>query len=208
MGFIRNTKLSTQFIVITLIALASMAVISGVNAITLKNSLLMERKSLIKSAVEIAYNVVLTEATRAEANGEDIAAAQKKMIAQFYEMSFGDNEYFFAVNEQGVSIVSPTAREVEGKSLFNAKDAKGKFFVRELIKNGKNVDGGFTDYYWKRANSDEPINKISYTKTYEAWGWVIGTGLYLDDINALFFEKLVNSLVILTGSVFVMMPSV
>lgn len=120
-------------------------------------------------------------------------------------MSFGDNEYFFAVSEQGVSIVSPTAREVEGKSLFNAKDAKGKLFVRELVEN---VDGGFTDYYWQRANSDEPINKMSYTKTYEAWGWVIGTGLYLDDIDALFYEKLVFSLVILTDSVFVMMQSV
>ncbi|MFK7862038.1 MAG: methyl-accepting chemotaxis protein [Granulosicoccus sp.] len=200
-------KLSTQFIAMAIIALASMAVISGVNAFTLKESLLAERKALTRNAVELAHNVILTEVERGKASGYDTAMVQEQVIEHINNLRYGDGEYFFINHEQGVSILNPSAREIEGKNLFNLKDENGKLFVQELLATGKK-GGGFTDYYWKRANSDVPVEKISYTMGYKPWAWVFGTGLYVDDIKTLFRQRLMLSVVMLSVSVIVMLALV
>ncbi|MFK8081570.1 MAG: cache domain-containing protein [Granulosicoccus sp.] len=205
LAVVKNMRLSTQFIAIAIIALASMAIISGVNAITLKQSLLDERKSLARSAVEIAHNIMLTEAARAESSGEDLARVQKRVIEQINDLRYGQNEYFFIFDEQGICMLSPAAREIEGTNIINLKDTNGKLFIKELIETGKKRGGGFTRYYWQRANSDIPIEKLSYTMGYQPWGWVFGTGLYLDDIEAAFRQRLISSMAILTGSVVLML---
>jgi methyl-accepting chemotaxis protein len=78
--------------------------------------------------------------------------------------------------------------------------------VSRIVGGASSSDGsGFVEYYWPRAGSEEPIHKISYAAGFEPWGWVIGTGLYTDDITATLIEKAlsfaaIGGLIILLGA--------
>ena len=168
LSYFRNTRLSRQFVTITVIALASMVVLSGVNALALRNSLLAERQSLIQNAVEIAYNVILTEAARAEKAGEDVSVAKTRAIQQINNMRYGIDEYFFILDVNGLVVANVSAPGLVGKNVYGNADADGRLFVQELINTAANSNGGFTQYEWPRANSDKPVPKLSYSKLYQS----------------------------------------
>ena len=182
-----------------------MVVLAAVNALALRNSLLAERQSLIQNAVEIAYNVILTEAARAEKAGEDVSVAKNKAIQQINNMRYGIDEYFFILDVNGLVVANVSAPGLVGKNVYGNADADGRLFVQELINTAANSNGGFTQYEWPRANSDKPVPKLSYSKLYQSWGWVVSTGLYLDDIDELFAKRLFGSAVFLMCSVFLML---
>jgi methyl-accepting chemotaxis protein len=74
-------------------------------------------------------------------------------------------------------------RDAEGKNRYNAVDNKNNAFVKDFIKNGSAPGGGYTDYWFVKKDGGEPMPKRSYTLLFEPFGWVVGTGNYIDDIS-------------------------
>lgn len=86
----------------------------------------------------------------------------------------------------GQNLVLGPKPDLEGKNLTHLKDANGVFFVKRLIEGG--VSGvGFVFYQFPRAGSDTPAPKLAYTRNVEPWQWVVGTGVYVDDLDAIFW---------------------
>lgn len=204
MNIFKNMRLSTQLVVIALAGFLLITCLSALNAFYLRESLLSERKFLTKSAVEIARNVFVLEAQRALNAGESVESAQQRSLEQIAQMRYGANEYFFVLNTDGIILSNPSA-ELMGKDASGFKDANGKLFAAELIRTSGVDGGGFTDYFFPRANSEVPAQKISYSTRYEPWGWILATGLYLDDIDLIFYQKLQGSAVYLVGAVVLML---
>ncbi|MBF0528920.1 MAG: cache domain-containing protein, partial [Deltaproteobacteria bacterium] len=99
-------------------------------------------------------------------------------------LKYGQEGYFWADTTEGVNVVL-LGKPVEGKSRINTKDAKGKEIVKEFIKNGTQSGGGFTDYYFAKKDGSVEMPKRSYTLLFAPFGWVVGTGNYVDDLEAL-----------------------
>lgn len=93
-------------------------------------------------------------------------------------------DYFWIDNFDGISVLYPPDASSEGGSLYDFKDAKGNYPIREQKVQAITPEGGFVDYWWTRPGADEPLRKRSYTKSYDKYKWVIGTGKYVDDIEA------------------------
>jgi PAS domain S-box-containing protein len=71
-----------------------------------------------------------------------------------------------------------------GKDMSNIKDSNGVYFVREMVEKAfQSAEGGYTEYLWPRLGSEQPIHKISYSHLYKPWNWVIGSGIYVDDVD-------------------------
>ncbi|PKL17855.1 MAG: hypothetical protein CVV49_08730 [Spirochaetae bacterium HGW-Spirochaetae-5] len=102
---------------------------------------------------------------------------------------YNESGYFWLDTYEGVNVLLPPNPKVEGKSRINDKDAKGKDFIRELVENGKKTGGGFSDYWFPKPGQTNPDPKRGYTLAYAPYGWIIGTGNYIDDIDKVILEK-------------------
>jgi len=115
-------------------------------------------------------------------DGLDKETSAVKAAEVLRTLRYDTNNYLWADTYEGVNIVM-RGQAVEGNSRWEQTDANGKLLVQEIIKNGRKPAGGFTDYWFPKPDSDVPLPKRSYSKAFEPFGWVIGTGNYTDDID-------------------------
>ncbi len=145
-----------------------------------KEKLILKSKDFVKNIVDLAYQNILKVKEYSEkkdpANAKELAAQLTRA------MKFENNtNYIFIINSEGYTFVHPSQ---EGKSLLNAKDPDGYPFIQNLIKAAKeNSDGGFVQYKWNKIKDTAPIPKISYARYIKEWDWVIGAGIYIEDIE-------------------------
>ena len=97
--------------------------------------------------------------------------------------------YVFIYTFQGINIADPILKENTGKNLINFKDTNGKLVIKELIDISKNIDGGYVNYVWNKPTTNRLSPKISYAISYKPWNWMIGSGIYLDDLDIVFQQK-------------------
>lgn len=104
-------------------------------------------------------------------------------------LTYDKSGYFWIDDFEGINVCFPGHPDDEGKSRIGSKDVNGKEFIKEIIGNGRKTEGGFTDYWFPKPGEKEANRKRSYSKSFDQYKWVIGTGNYVDDI-----EKIVASL--------------
>lgn len=109
--------------------------------------------------------------------------AQDLVAAILTETSYqGIDGYFFAYDESGVNIVHPKQPFRIGQNWWDIQDNDGVYLIRELIEQAK-LGGGFVRYRWEKPSSESIGDKISYATFLDKWGWMLGTGVYLDDVQ-------------------------
>ncbi len=108
---------------------------------------------------------------------------KKRILSYIKERRYTGNGYFFVMNTNGVMLMHPYRPQDVGKSVLSVKDKTGKYITKEFLKVAERPDGGFVKYIWEKPGTGKYIEKIAYAKLYPKWGWVIGTGVYLDDID-------------------------
>ncbi len=116
---------------------------------------------------------------------------QGKIIARdlVRGLTYGKDGYFWIDDFDGINICFPGHPEAEGKSRIDSKDVNGKQFIKDIIENGRAPEGGFTDYWFPKPGEKNANRKRSYSRSFEPYKWVTGTGNYVDDI-----EKIVAGL--------------
>ncbi len=113
---------------------------------------------------------------------------KKKILLYIKEKRYTGNGYFFVMDTKGTMLMHPFRPQYVGKSVLSVKDKTGKYITKEFLEVAKKPEGGFVKYTWKKPDTGKYVEKIAYAKLYPEWGWVIGTGVYLDDIDK-FIEK-------------------
>ncbi len=113
---------------------------------------------------------------KAEKQGREEAAAV------IINMKFGEGNYFYIMDTSGVILAHPN-KDLVNKSLYESKDANGKYVWKEMIEIAKSKGEGFHDYVFSKLGSDKPEPKLGYLKYYKPWDWIISTGIYVDDLQ-------------------------
>ena len=98
------------------------------------------------------------------------------------ELRYGDGGYFWADTYEGVNVVL-LGNTTEGTNRMNAKDTEGNSYISDIISAGRSADGGYVDYVFPKAGETESSPKRAYSKAFEPFEWVIGTGNYIDYID-------------------------
>jgi methyl-accepting chemotaxis protein len=116
----------------------------------------------------------------------EIAAdeAQKRAQARIAKLRYGGTNYFFITDMQSRIVMHPIATQLNGKDQSGAKDPNGKALFVEMCDVVRRNGGGFVDYVWPKPGSDAPQPKLTYVTGFAPWNWVIGTGVYVDDLDA------------------------
>ena len=131
---------------------------------------------------------------RGEITLEQAQAQARDMLRSF---RFGSNDYIYAYDYEGTTMVLGPAPEREGESMIDVVDPNGVPVVRNLIDVARN-GGGTLVHEWPRAGSETPEPKIGYAAPFPPWEWLVGTGVYVGDLDAAFYSKAVQAAWIMT----------
>lgn len=115
-------------------------------------------------------------------NNQDNDAAKELVIDILSNLEYGADGYFFVYKENGDNIVHPRQSFRIGENWWDLQDQNGQYIIRDLIQNAKN-EIGFVEYVWEKPSSQEVVKKLAFSIMLERWQWMIGTGVYIDDID-------------------------
>lgn len=110
------------------------------------------------------------------------AQAKEQVAAILTDLSFGVDGYFFAYNQQGDGVVHPKQTFRIGENWWDLQDNSGQYIIRELITNAQ-YGGDYLEYVWQKPSSNVVAKKLAYSVMLDRWQWMLGTGVYIDDID-------------------------
>jgi len=134
--------------------------------------------------VELRHYVALALSTisplyNSGRNDDDI---KRQAMQQLAHLDYGADGYFFLYDMQGKNLMHPRQPELVGQNLIELRDAQGDPTIRMLLERAR-TGGGFVVYQWRKPSTQEVVAKLGYVTQMERWNWMVGTGLYLDDID-------------------------
>jgi len=180
--------LSAKLLVVVLASLAGFVTIALIALSFLRATMIEDRVGRLRDLVDVAQGVVATHYDQAHRGEIDPARAQAAAREQLRALRFSGTEYFFVYADDGTCLLLPPKPEREGQNMLGLTDANGVPIIRRLIEAARS-GGGPVFYQFPKPGGTEAIDKISYTRQFTPWGWTIGSGLYIDDINAQFLNK-------------------
>ena len=197
-------KLSTQnFLIIFITTIISMLSIGSLwvndiysishkDFITLKHNYITSQKNILKTQIDnIKNNIenIINICENKTNNNVSIKELQHIILNQLRAYRFGKDGYVFVYNTKGVNIMHPVKPQLEGKNLLDLKDKNGKYLIRELIKASTSKTNHFVEYLWQQPSTNKIVEKLGYAQNIPQWNWMIGSGLYMNSIDAVLNTK-------------------
>ena len=153
-----------------------------------RSRLLEDIKTELKNETQEAMSVCQIMYDRYQAGEMTLEEAKKESADIIRELKYNDGSgYFWVDTSQGVNVVL-LGRDTEGQSRWDSVDPNGNYFIQEMIKNGMQDGGGYTELLFAKPNETEPLPKINYTAYFEPFDWVMGTGVWVDHIDTILAE--------------------
>jgi methyl-accepting chemotaxis protein len=201
-SFIQKLSIARQLRIIIVSAVLGIVVLTGLFLFSEKAMLLQERKSNVRQTVETVEKLVAHYHDLATKNKMPEADAKQAAKDAVRALKYGADEYFWINDMNNRMVMHPIKPALDGTDLSDNKDPTGKLFFVEMVQTVKEHGEGFVFYMWPKPGSEAPVEKVSFVKGFKPWGWVIGSGVYIDSVNATFYERLLSFSVgaaILTG---------
>lgn len=197
-GQLHQISVSKRLGALVVSAILGVVVLGVVFLNSEKNAILQEHQNSIKNAVELTntlvehYQKLVAESKMNEADAKQAALTAVK------NLRFGDNGYVWINDLHPRMVMHPILPAMDGQDLSDNKDPKGKLLYVEMRDLAKSKGGGYVSYLWPKPNSSTPVDKIAYVKLNAQWSWVIGTGVYLDTIDAVVYKSAVQLLIVVS----------
>ncbi len=150
-----------------------------------KNS--MERKKeMISELVHTAWSLLREYDHEAKSGVITLEEAQQLAAAKIEQMRYGEGskDYFWITDQQPVMVMHPYRKELNGTDLSSYADPQGKKLFMEAVKLVEGAGEGYIHYMWQwKDDTTRIVPKLSYVKGFAEWGWIVGTGIYLEDVQ-------------------------
>ncbi len=158
--------------------------------VELEQNYIKSQKKLIRDETQRALRYIIHKHKTADKNS-DLKVLQDEIVETIEHMRDIRNGsgYIFIYTFEGINIADPILKHNAGKNLIDFTDPNGKLVIKELIDISKQDSGGFVTYVWNKPITNVLTNKISYASSYRPWNWMIGSGVYLDDIENVIKNK-------------------
>lgn len=120
--------------------------------------------------------------------------AQKQAMEVVRGLRYDAQEYFWINDQTPVMLMHPMNAKLEGQNLSGFKDPDGKALFNEMVAITRSQGAGQVDYRWPKPGATDPVPKISYVELFQPWGWIIGSGIYVDDVQVEFRAQAVKAI--------------
>ncbi|MDO9418996.1 methyl-accepting chemotaxis protein [Pararhizobium sp.] len=202
-------RISTRLYMLVGLAMVIMAGALTFNLFQSQKALVAERKAMLSAMNENAVSVFAAYQALEAAGTLTREEAQAKSIEAIKAMRYQGSGYFWINDMHPTMIMHPIKPALDGTDLTQNKDPNGKFLFVEFVKKVQASGKGFVDYYWPKPGADEPVLKYSHVAGFQPWGWVVGTGVYADDLAAMFYANaLFAAGLCLAGAILILIAAV
>jgi len=187
--FIDYWRVRAKILLIVAASLVGMGLMVTLALTNLKSELLEGRRLKTQHVVEVGHGLVRHYLAEAKAGRLSNEQAQAAALSSLRALRYGGNEYFWVNDMRARMIMHPIKPELEGKDLAEFKDPAGKKLFSEFVAKVAADKAGFVDYLWPKPGFEQPVPKVSYVMGVDEWGWVVGSGIYIDDVDAAFWRQ-------------------
>ncbi|MEJ0068957.1 MAG: cache domain-containing protein [Pseudomonadota bacterium] len=194
--------IQARLLLIVGVVAAGVIAVQIASLLQLGEDLLQDRQGKTRAAVDIAYSLVASFEARERAGELTRDAAQKAAQAAVRVLRYDGEEYFFVYDKDATLIANPFNLPNEGKSMAAVKDSLGKQYYDELVPLVKSGAAGFVYYMKEKPGGTVPLRKLTYARAFTPWQWGVATGIYIDDIDGIFWARATRAAWI-TGAVLV-----
>ena len=198
-----SISISRQFVLLSLLSIVMVLGCLSYTLLDIHAQMLSQKRAQIQNIVEAANSIARSFVAKAKAGEMPEDDAKKLALAALGAMRYGSTDYVFVSSFEGVTLAHPNPSMI-GKNLLDTQDANGKYFSRDL-SNAAKAGSGFVDYYGPKLGAKEPSPKLSYIIGVPEWGWGIGSGLYIDDVDTAFWGVVASLTKILVPAIAVLL---
>jgi methyl-accepting chemotaxis protein len=196
MKLLRSISIRARLTLIVSGVVLGMAIMVAVNLTSQHTALYSQQQIKVKALVETAYSIIELHYKHQQSGALSEQQAQKMAADAIAKLRYEGKNYFWINDFQPAMVMHPFKPELEGKSLLNSKDPDGNFLFRQMVEMVETSDEGFVPYKWPKPGADEPVDKLSFVKGFKPWSWIVGSGIYIDNVDAIFARQMATSLTI------------
>lgn len=178
---------------VSLLGLVSLAVLSSLNV---RDTMRNERRATMRSIVQEATSIAEYYQKQEQAGTLTRQEAQDKAKEVLRTQRFEGSGYLWVYLSDGTCALHGSKPDREGKNFLADKDKKGNLYVKDLVDAGRRPGGGFAQYWFPKPNRTDASPKEGFQQHFQPWDWGIGTGLYVDDIDAAFYQQLLSRILL------------
>ena len=190
MKTLRSMSISRRLWLILVLAVAMLVTLGLLMLNQIHGDLYRAKAEKTRHVVETAAGVLSYYQGLEAAGSLSREAAQQQAIAAVRGLRYDQNDYFW-INDLGPKMVMhPANPKLEGQDLSAIRDPDGFALFNEMVSLARSKGAGAIDYRWPKPGASEPVEKTSYIQLFKPWGWVIGSGVYVDDVQAEFLRQL------------------
>ena len=194
LSLMAGLKLQTRLNMLLLSMLLGLLALGAYSVFELRQNMLEEKRLAIKSLVETATGILRYQHELRQAGKLSEDEAQQRAKDAIRALRYAETEYFWINDMSPRMVMHPIRPELDGQDLSATKDPTGKPLFLDMVEVVKRQGQGYVDYYWAKPGQDKPVPKISYVNEFKPWGWIIGSGIYVDDVDAAFWGNASKSI--------------
>jgi len=188
-------KFKSKIVLLVTATFIGLAIGALSDAASLRQDLMDARKLQVRSIVETAVQVAAALHARAQAGGLSDEEARARAAQAIQDMRYGGrdgkSEYLYIYGANGTTVMHPIRTEWIGRNMVDeVRDGKGRYTLRDILAIAGASGAGFVDTSFPRPGSTEPVDKLQYVASFGPWNWVIGTGVYVDDVDQAYWSSI------------------
>lgn len=187
-----DLRIGVRIHCITLLTITGYILLSAMSLNNLATTMREDVATKTRHLVESAHSVISEYAARAQTGELTLQQAQQQAIATLKGMRYDGEEYFWINDMHPNMIMHPFRPELSGADISQTKDPMGKALFSEMAQLVKEKGEGTVEYMWPLPGQEKPVDKISYVKGFEPWGWIVGSGVYVHAVDAIVRKELIE----------------
>ena len=163
------------------------------------------KREEIRNLVEVSTGVIARQHELEMAGQRNRHEAQQHAVETIRAMRYGNNNYFFITDIRGTTILNPPHPELEGQELQSLKDPAAGEVLRRFQEIIKKEGHGFVSYSWRKPGTAKEVRKVSFVEGFEPWGWIVGSGVYMDDVDAVWRSNAITAAGLAAGCLVILL---
>ncbi|MBM1196925.1 methyl-accepting chemotaxis protein [Pseudomonas weihenstephanensis] len=189
MNTLRRLSISRRLWLILIVAMAMLLALGLLMLKQIHDDLYQGKVQKTQHVVQTASGILNYYHGLETAGSLSREAAQQQALSVISQLRYDHDDYFWINDLRPYMVMHPTNPKLDGKDLSAIKDPDGFAIFSEMASLAKAKGAGMVDYRWPKPGSDAPVQKTSYVQLFEPWGWVMGSGVYIDDMQAEFWGQ-------------------
>jgi len=193
MNSLRRMSISRRLWLILIVAVLMLMTLGMLMLKQIRDDLYQAKAQKTQHVVQTANGVLVYFQGLESAGSLDRATAQKQALSAIRNLRYDQSDYFWINDLTPVMVMHPTNPKLDGQNLAAIRDPDGFAVFNEMVAIAKAKGAGMVNYRWPKPGASEPVQKTSYVQLFQPWGWIIGSGVYIDDVQTEFRSQVVKA---------------